>query len=137
MQRNPNKRRDDSPLRWPATVHHTTTHDERIRWLWYENSKMYEELYNHLSSLQGKSLSIHKDYLCNNELAQTIYEKKYFLKDLNSECIESCPEDVFKRLASFIAVPESTKNNQKKWFIRNYYWWISRSFYYFSIFWLL
>ena len=44
FKRNPNKKRDDSPLRWPATVHHTTTHDERIRWLWYENSKMYEEL---------------------------------------------------------------------------------------------
>ena len=44
FKRNPNKNRDDSPLRWPATVHHTTTHNERIRWLWYENSKMYEEL---------------------------------------------------------------------------------------------
>ena len=44
FKRNPNKNRDDSPLRWPATVHHTTTHNERIRWLWYENWKMYEEL---------------------------------------------------------------------------------------------
>ena len=38
------KRRDDSPLRWPANVHHTTNHDERIRWLLYENEKMYGEL---------------------------------------------------------------------------------------------
>ena len=44
FKRNPNKKRDDSPLRWPANVHHTTTHNERIRWLWYENWKMYEEL---------------------------------------------------------------------------------------------
>ena len=44
FKRNPNKKRDDSPLRWPANVHHTTTHNERIRWLWYENSKIYEEL---------------------------------------------------------------------------------------------
>ena len=44
FKRNPTKKRDDSPLRWPANVHHTTTHDERIRWLWYENEKMYGEL---------------------------------------------------------------------------------------------
>tara|TARA_Y100000590_G_C14854369_1_gene688893 strand:+ start:135 stop:464 length:330 start_codon:yes stop_codon:yes gene_type:complete len=38
------KRRNDSPLRWPATVHHTTTHDERIRWLLYENERIYGDL---------------------------------------------------------------------------------------------
>ena len=32
FKRNPTKKRDDSPLRWPPNVHHTTTH------------KMYEEL---------------------------------------------------------------------------------------------
>ena len=44
FKRDPTKKRDDGPLRWPANVHHTTTHDERIRWLWYENEKMYGEL---------------------------------------------------------------------------------------------
>ena len=38
------ERRNDSPLRWIANVHHTTTHNERIRWLLYENEKMYEEV---------------------------------------------------------------------------------------------
>ena len=44
FKRDPTKKRDDGPLRWPANVHHTTTHDERIRWLWYENEKIYGEL---------------------------------------------------------------------------------------------
>ena len=44
FKRDLTKKRDDSPLRWPANVHLTTTHDERIRWLWYENEKMYGEL---------------------------------------------------------------------------------------------
>ena len=38
------ERRNDSPLRWIANVHHTTTHNERIRWLLYENRHMYSEI---------------------------------------------------------------------------------------------
>ena len=78
--------------------------------------KIYEELYSQLSELQkSKTLPVHLDYLCGNELAQNIYKKKYFLKDLNNELIEQSPEDVFKRLSSFIATVEPTKSKQKKW----------------------
>ena len=54
------KKRDDGPLRWVANVHHTTTHDERIRWLLYENEKMYGELltaklFNAVASLKFKA----------------------------------------------------------------------------------
>ena len=83
-------------------------------------TKAYKEVYDHLTSMQGNELSVHGDYLGDNELAHTIYTKKYYLKNLQNECIESCPEDVFKRLASFLAIPEATKANQKKWAERFY-----------------
>ena len=39
-----NKKRDDSPLRWRATVHCSTTHKERIHWLRFENEHMFGDL---------------------------------------------------------------------------------------------
>ena len=78
-------------------------------------TKVYKELYDHISSLQGNKLSFNGDYLGDNELAQTIYAKKYYLKNLNNETVETCPEDVFKRLSSFIATVEEGKAKQKHW----------------------
>ena len=78
-------------------------------------TKIYKELYDHISSLQGNKLPFDGDYLGDNELAQNIYKHKYYLKNLNNETVESCPEDVFKRLASFIASVEDTKTKQKMW----------------------
>ena len=78
--------------------------------------KTYQDLYLQLSELQkNKKIPVHSDYLGDNDLAKNIYKKKYYLKDLNTECIEKKPEDVFKRLSSFIATVEGTKANQKKW----------------------
>ena len=78
--------------------------------------RAYKEAYNHISELQKENkLPIHNDYLGDNELARNIYEKKYYLKNLDNELIESCPEDVFKRLASFLSTVEGGKINQKKW----------------------
>ena len=79
-------------------------------------SKIYEELYNYISDKQNNNeLSFHGNYLGENELAHNIYEKKYYLKDLDNELIEKNPEDVFKRLATFLASVEGTKSKQKKW----------------------
>ena len=79
-------------------------------------TKIYHEVYNHLSEKQKvKELPFNGDYLGDNDLAKNIYEKKYFLKDLNNQLIEKNPEDVFKRLASFIATTEGTKSKQKEW----------------------
>tara|TARA_Y100001934_G_scaffold68165_1_gene84556 strand:- start:1969 stop:4494 length:2526 start_codon:yes stop_codon:yes gene_type:complete len=78
-------------------------------------TKVYKELYDHISSLQGNKLPFNGDYLGDNELAQTIYAKKYYLKNLNNETVETCPEDVFKRLSSFIATVEEGKAKQKHW----------------------
>ena len=78
--------------------------------------KIYRELYEHITNLQELGeLSTHSDYLAGNELAQNIYNKKYFVKDLNQELIENSPEDVFKRIATFISTVEGTKAKRKKW----------------------
>ncbi|HIO40807.1 MAG TPA: adenosylcobalamin-dependent ribonucleoside-diphosphate reductase, partial [Candidatus Marinimicrobia bacterium] len=65
-------------------------------------------------------IPIHDNYLGDNVLAQNLYKKKYFIKDLNSDLIESTPEDVFKRLSSFLATVEGTKAKQKKWATKFY-----------------
>ena len=79
-------------------------------------TQAYKTIYNHITEKQkAKELSTHSNYLGDNELAQSIYEKKYYLKDLDNELIEKKPEDVFKRLASFLATTELSKSKQKKW----------------------
>ena len=79
-------------------------------------AKVYQEMYTHLSEKQNSNeLPFDGNYLGDNELAKNIYEKKYFLKDLNNKLIEKNPEDVFKRLASFLSTVEGTKSKQKKW----------------------
>ena len=78
--------------------------------------KSYQELYDYIEDLQrNKEVDTHANYLGDNILARNIYEKKYFLKDIDANLIESCPEDVFKRLSSFLATVEGTKAKQKKW----------------------
>ena len=79
-------------------------------------SKVYKEIYKYVSEKQSnKELPFNGNYLGDNELAKNIYEKKYFLKDLSNKLIENHPEDVFKRLASFLASTEGTKSKQKEW----------------------
>ena len=75
----------------------------------------YKDIYLHIDKEQGKSLQYNGDYLGNNELAEKIYNEKYFIKDLDNKLIEKKPEDVFKRLASFIATLEPSKAKQYKW----------------------
>ena len=71
------KRRDDSPLRWIANVHHTTTHNERIRWLLYENRHMYGEL---ITAKLFKGIAELKYYIV--ELMKDQKEMKVIMKDL-------------------------------------------------------
>ena len=75
----------------------------------------YKDIYLHIDKEQGKSLQYNGDYLGSNELAEKIYNEKYFIKDLDNKLIEKRPEDVFKRLASFIATLEPSKAKQYKW----------------------
>ena len=83
--------------------------------------KTYRDLYRQLTELQEKNeIPVHDNYLGDNELAQNLYKKKYFIKDLNSDLIENTPEDVFKRLSSFLATVEGTKGKQEKWATKFY-----------------
>ncbi len=76
----------------------------------------YKNNYNHLTKLQKKKIiSFDGNYLSDNELASNIYQKKYYLKELDNQIVENCPEQVFKRIASFIATPEAGKTKQNKW----------------------
>ena len=78
-------------------------------------AKIYHEMYTHLSDKQNQNeLPFDGNYLGDNELAKNIYEKKYFLKDLNNKLIENNPEDVFKSLASFLSSVDGTKSKQKQ-----------------------
>ena len=71
-----------------------------------KNLKNYQNLYLMLKKKQNNAeVPIHPEnnYLGDNELAKNIFEKKYFIKDLNNEPIEKSPEDLFVRVSSFIA----------------------------------
>jgi ribonucleoside-diphosphate reductase alpha chain len=77
----------------------------------------YKVLLFKLRKLQKSGeLPVHEeDYLCGNELAQNIFNKKYFLKDINGNPIEQRPEDLFSRIASFISAVEPTEKKQLAW----------------------
>lgn len=75
----------------------------------------YKKLYYELKAKQESGeLEVHEDYLAGNELASDIYRKKYYLKDVQGNLLESKPEDVFRRLASYIASVEKDESKQTK-----------------------
>ena len=81
----------------------------------------YKRLYEHMSNLQDNgTVKVHENYLDENELAKNIYSKKYYVKDLNNDLIEDKPEDVFKRLSSFLSTVEETPAKQKEFSERFY-----------------
>lgn len=78
--------------------------------------KSYQNLYEHLrAEIEMKNLPVHENYLNDNELAESIYKKKYYLRDHEGKDIEHCPEDVFVRIASFVAAQETSKIKQVQW----------------------
>ncbi len=88
-----------------------TKHHKKIK---EENIASYKKLYYKLKELQESGeLETSKDYLCGNELAIDIYNKKYFLKDLDGNVIEKTPEDAFRRMASYLACVEKEENQVK------------------------
>lgn len=81
-----------------------------------EKIRSYQNLYEHLQAeVEAGNLPIHGNYLNHNELAENIYKKKYFLKDYEGKLIEHSPEDVFMRIASFVAAQETSKIKQMQW----------------------
>ncbi len=85
---------------------------DSYRRLFYLMRKWQEE--------QKVPFRLKNDYLGSNELADNIYKNKYYLKNLNGDCIEHRPEHVFGRLASFIGTVETTPEKQDLWTKRFY-----------------
>ncbi len=80
----------------------------------------YKNLLLMLKQMQNNGqIPVHHDYLANNELAINIYKNKYYLKDLKHQLIEHKPEDVFARLAAFMAALESN-GKQEEYAIKFY-----------------
>lgn len=88
----------------------------------YDRLEAYKNLLFFIKEKQKSGeLPLHPgDYLGGNELATNIFQKKYYLKDLNSKLIEKRPEDVYARLAAFMAAVEPTPEKQREWAARFY-----------------
>lgn len=81
----------------------------------------YEAVYQHIGRRQeAGELPVHEDYLGGNELAASIYSRKYFVKDLENRPIEARPEDVFRRVSAFVAAAESDRPTMVRWGERYY-----------------
>ena len=81
----------------------------------------YKELLFMLRTMQKQGvLPVHENYLSDNLLAKDIYLRKYYVKDLNGKQIETKPEDVFARIAAFLATVEDSEENRKEYAIKFY-----------------
>ncbi len=82
----------------------------------YDRIESYKNLLLYLKDrIKSGKLPVSEDYLSGNELATNIYYKKYYLKDLKNNRIEKRPEDVFCRMAAFMAAVEPDSENQVQW----------------------
>ena len=100
-----------------AALLHMFAHKSKLASLiGYDRLEAYKNLMFTLKDMQrsGK-IPVNKNYLNGSELASNIYQRKYFLKDLKNSHIEKKPEDVFARLASFMAAVEPNEESQKEW----------------------
>ncbi len=102
MFRNPHKRVID---RLPADMLHR-----------------YKLLYYYLMLLRSQGrLPVDRDYLGGNSLAESIFKRAYFLKTKDGEeYIETRPEDLFLRVAAFIAAAEKDLEKGAYWAERFY-----------------
>jgi len=81
----------------------------------------YKAMYEYLDDLMAAGeLQTHHNYLNDNELATNIYEKKYYLKDIEGNLIDRRPEDVFRRISSFTSAVEKNREIQKEWAVKFY-----------------
>jgi len=82
----------------------------------YDIVDTYKKLLFHLKSKQKSGdIPVSEDYLSGNELALNIYSKKYYLKSMDGANIESKPEDVFARVAAFLASVEKDPSSRRAW----------------------
>ncbi len=78
----------------------------------------YEQLYfKSLDLRENGKIPFHGKYLEGWDFPKTIYKNKYFLKTLDGKLIEEHPEDVFLRVATFLAsVEEDSEHWAKKFY---------------------
>ncbi|MBI2971517.1 MAG: adenosylcobalamin-dependent ribonucleoside-diphosphate reductase [Candidatus Aenigmarchaeota archaeon] len=82
----------------------------------YDRIEAYKNLLFHLKdAIKSGKLPLSGDYLNGSELAMNIYQKKYYLKDLGNKLIEKRPENVFCRMAAFMAAVEPDAKRQVEW----------------------
>lgn len=76
----------------------------------------YKETYFYLfEKIESGKLPVHPDYFGGNVLAENIYRRKYFLKGIDSsDIIEEKAEDVYMRLAAYMASIEETQSDREK-----------------------
>ena len=80
----------------------------------------YEKvLYSIVEMLEGNRLERDDNYLLDNDLAQNIYKKKYFLRNVRDEYIEARPEMLFARVSAFTAAVEKEKDAEQ-WALKFY-----------------
>ncbi len=80
--------------------------------------KNYQNLYLMLKKKQNNGdVPVHPEgnYLGGNDLAKNIYEKKYFVKDMDNNLLEKTPEELFNRVAAFIAAIEPDQTQAEEW----------------------
>ena len=79
--------------------------------------KAYKDTYFYLfEQISSGALPSSEDYFNGNVLASTIYNKKYFLKNLkDNSAIEEKAEDVYMRLAAYMACIEENEGSREEW----------------------
>jgi ribonucleoside-diphosphate reductase alpha chain len=88
-----------------------------------KNLKNYQNLYFMLRKKQNEGeIPVHPEdnYLADDKLAEKAYRDKYFIKDLNNEFIEKKAEDVFVRVAAFVASIEPDFKKAEKFAVEFY-----------------
>ncbi len=81
----------------------------------------FRRLYYYLTLLRSRGeLPEDKDYLGGNELAQTILKNAYYLKTPEGIYIDRRPEDLFTRVAAFIASVEEDEEKARYWATKFY-----------------
>ncbi|NPA86510.1 MAG: hypothetical protein GXO00_00685, partial [Candidatus Diapherotrites archaeon] len=78
--------------------------------------RRFKLLYYYLMLLRSNGeLPLKEDYLGGNSLAESIYKKSYYLRKPSGEYIETRPEDLFVRVAAFIAAAEKDLSKGMEW----------------------
>ncbi len=81
----------------------------------------YRFLHFYLALLRSRgAIPVHPDYTGGNDLARRIFERAYYLRVPGGDALERRPEDLFMRVAAFIAAAEGNDEAAALWARRFY-----------------